>query len=85
MARSCAGFRYWFNPHLMQICLHELKDNVDVLELARARREHDVLDFHYVCREGTEFHQVRGSMQNATWQPALKSDAHLGAEAIAGA
>lgn len=34
---------------LMQVCLHELKDNVDVLELSGARRQHDVLDLNNIC------------------------------------
>jgi hypothetical protein len=34
--------------HLVQVRLHELEDNVNVAELARLRREHDVLDLHNV-------------------------------------
>jgi hypothetical protein len=34
--------------HLMEIRLHELKNNIDVLELPPRRREHDVLNLDYV-------------------------------------
>lgn len=35
--------------HLMKISLHQLKDNIYVLELPCAGWQHDVLDFHNVC------------------------------------
>lgn len=35
--------------HLMQVCLHELKDHINVFEVTGARREHDVFDLHNVC------------------------------------
>jgi len=34
--------------HLMEIGLHELKNNIDILELPPRRREHDVLNLNYV-------------------------------------
>ncbi len=34
----------------MQVCLHEFKDYVDVLEVASARREHDVFDVNNVWK-----------------------------------
>lgn len=33
----------------MKIGLHQLKDNIDILELPRAGWQHDVLDFHNIC------------------------------------
>ena len=36
-------------PHLVQVGLHQLKHHVDVLVVARAGRQHDVLDLHNVC------------------------------------
>ena len=34
---------------LVKVCLHELKDDVDVLEFPWAWWEHDVLDLYDVC------------------------------------
>ena len=34
--------------HLMEIRLHKLKNNIDILELPPRRREHDVLNLNYV-------------------------------------
>ena len=34
--------------HLMEIRLHELKHNIDILKLPPRRREHDVFDLNYV-------------------------------------
>ena len=36
--------------NLMKVSLHELKDDVYVLELPWTRRQHDVLDLHDICR-----------------------------------
>ena len=36
------------SPYLVQVGLHQLKDDVDVLEVAGARRQHDVADLHDV-------------------------------------
>ena len=54
-------------PHLVQICLHELEDNVDILEFARTGRQHDVLNFHDVCRRELWRDKLGSSMQAATW------------------
>lgn len=37
-------------PHLVQVCLHELKHDVDVLVVAGVGGQHDVLDLHNVCQ-----------------------------------
>ena len=34
----------------MKVCLHELKDNKDVLEALLVRWQQYVLDLNYVCR-----------------------------------
>ena len=39
----------------MKVSLHELKDHINVLELPRTRREHDVLDLHNICKHAEEF------------------------------
>lgn len=46
---TCPGFPC---AHLVQVSLHELKDHIDVLEVAWAGWQHDVLDLHNVCRTG---------------------------------
>jgi hypothetical protein len=37
-------------PHLVQVSLHQLKHHIDILEVPRAGRQHDVLDLHNVCK-----------------------------------
>ena len=71
--------------YLVQICLHELKDNVDILELARAGRQHDVLDFNNVCKEQTGRHKNLVAPCRLPLGRSFNSDAHLGAGAIGGA
>ena len=36
------------STHLVQICLHQLKHDIDVFEVAGGGGQHDVLDFHNV-------------------------------------
>lgn len=45
----------------MKVSLHQLKDNIYVLELPRAGWQHDVLDFHNVCT--TTFELSKGPSQ----------------------
>ena len=33
----------------MEVSLHELKHHIDIFELPRTGRQHDVLDLHNVC------------------------------------
>ncbi len=37
------------SAHLVEVGLQQLEDDVDVLEVLRAGRQHDVLDVHNVC------------------------------------
>ena len=50
-ARGALG-RCSLPAHLVQVCVQVLKDEVDVLEIPGAGRQHDVLDFHNVCSGG---------------------------------
>ena len=42
----------------MKVSLHELKDHINVLELPRTWREHDVLDLHNICKHTEMFRSL---------------------------
>lgn len=53
--------------HLMQVCLHELEHDVDVLEVTCAGRQADVLDLHDIC---SVCRLLRGMVMSDEWKLA---------------
>ena len=61
-------------PYLVEVCLHELKDDKNVLELSRVRRQQDVLDLHDVrvlqlAQQLDLAKYARGVLQHSSGKP----------------
>lgn len=60
--------------NLVKVSLHQLEDNINVLELSCTGRQHDVLDLHNICTT----YNVEPVHQASAWLcqtvPTLTSD-----------